>query len=179
MRTWKSILMAVALVALASPAMAGGSIGVYFDEAGTQMVGVFEGGMSQYHTAYVVAVGTEMWMGGAAFRVTLDPRIFIMSADYPDAIKLGEPADGVSVGFTDCRSGHEGNNVLVCVLQLWTGNELMTNAQIHVVDHPTEGGILVSDCSGHLSTATGVTTFLTVTVGDEPTSWGQVKGLYR
>jgi hypothetical protein len=179
MRTWKCILVAAAVVALASPAFAGGTIGVYFDEAGTQQVGTFEGGLTQYHTAYVIVVGADQWVAGAAFKLNLDPRINVMSAEYPDAIKLGEPADGVSIGFNDCRNGWFGENVTVCVLNLWTGTEKMTNALIQVVDHPTEGGILLSDCDGHLSASSGLSSFLTVVLDDAATSWGQVKGLYR
>jgi hypothetical protein len=55
----------------------------------------------------------------------------------------------------------------------------MSNAEIKVVDHPTEGGILISDCTGTFTMAEGWSAFLTVTVDNDETSWGEVKGLYR
>ena len=182
MKSWKCILVTLAVVALASSAFAqlhGPGIGVYFDEAGTQQFASLPGGNTQYHTAYVYAVNADLWVGGMAFKLDMDPRIGVMAAEYPNAIKLGEPDSGVSIGFSDCRNGHVGNIVLGCILTLWTGTQLMTNAEIKVVDHPTEGGILLADCDAELFPVQGFSAFLTITVDAEPTTWGGVKGLYR
>jgi len=182
MKSWKSILVTVAVVCLASSAFAqfhGPGIGVFFDEDATQSVVNLEGGITQYHTAYVYAVNADQWVGGMAFKLELDERIHIMAVEYPNAIKLGEPDMGVSIGFSDCRCGYLGMNVLGAVLTLWTGNELITNGSIRVVANPDEGGILLSDCEGALSSVSGWTSFLSVTVDDDATSWGEIKDLYR
>ena len=65
------------------------------------------------------------------------------------------------------------------LVKLWTGAELMTNAEIEVVDHPREAGIYITDCEGYLTPVEGLTSFLTITVDDDDTSWGEVKTLYR
>jgi hypothetical protein len=180
MKVWKSIFVAVAVLALAVPAFAQGkAIGVFFDEDATQQFASVMGGTNVYHTAYVYAVNCHQQVGGVAFKLNMDPRVHVWSAEYPNAIKFGEPEDGVAIGFTDCRPAWGGVPIQIMVLSLWTGNELMSNAEIKVVDHPTEGGILISDCTGTFTMAEGWSAFLTVTVDNDETSWGEVKGLYR
>jgi hypothetical protein len=102
-----------------------------------------------------------------------------MGATYPDAIKFGEPTEGVSIGFTDCRPAWDGQPILAAILTLWTGTELMTDAEIKVVAHPREGAVLISDCLGQLTPADGYSCYLTVAVDDGDVSWGNVKALYR
>jgi hypothetical protein len=170
MKVWKGFII-VAVLALATTAIAqpsGKAIGVFFDEEATQQF-----------TVYVYAVNCHQQVGGAAFKMNFDPRVNVWAVDYPNAIKFGEPADGVSIGFTDCRPSWGGVPIEICVLTLWTGAELMTNAEIKVVDHPGEGGILIADCTGAFTMAEGMSAFLTVTVDDDDTSWGEVKSLYR
>lgn len=179
MRHWKGFLTVLAVVGLAGTAAGAPAVGVFFDEGATQPYATFSGGMDVYHTAYVCAVDLDMILGGMAFKLQIDPRIHVMSAEYPNAIKLGEPTDGVQIGFERCRPAWGGAAVVGCVLTLWTGAEKMTNAEIRVVSHPTEGAIMLADCDAILQAVSGLTSFLTVSVGADETTWGAVKGLYQ
>jgi hypothetical protein len=182
MKGWKSILatLAVALVATgASAPVYGAGVGVYFDQDATQQFAFFEGGLDRFHTAYVIAVDTEMWVGGVAFQLNLDERIGLWSVEYPEALKMGEPQSGVLIGFHHCRNGHYGEVVVAAILNLWTGTALMTNAEIKIVAHPEEGAVMVADCEGVLHPVDGYNAFLTITVDTDETSWGAVKNLYR
>jgi hypothetical protein len=179
--SWKSTLMTVAVVMMAATAAAqvhGPGIGVYFDEAATMNYATLPGGMGQTHTAYVYAVDSEMFVQGASFKLNLDPRIHVQAAQYPNALKIGEPEDGVDIGFTNCRLGF-GQPVLCCILTLWTGNDLMNNAEIKVVAHPSWGGIFLSNCEAVLYPVSGYNSYLTIAVPNDEVTWGSVKDMYR
>ena len=179
MKVWKGIFVVLAIVAMAATASAQTkTIGVYWDEDATMQFATRNGGVSHYHTAYVFACDCNQQLGGVSFKLDIDPRISLMSAEYPNAIKFGEPQSGISIGFTDCRPAWNNDDILCAELTLWTGMELMTDAEIKVVAHPIEG-LKVADCDAGLSDATGTSAFLTVTVDDDNTSWGHVKSLYR
>jgi len=182
MRFWKGILMAVALVTFATTAWAQPTqpaIGVFFDDQASSIWADFPGGVTQFHTAYVFAVNLDQMVGGMAFKLDMDPAIHVMGSEYPEAVNMGEPKDGVGIGFQDCKSAYDGEPVLGCVMTLWTGNSLLANAEIRVVAHPGESGIMISDCDGNLTPVSGLTSFLSVTVDNESTSWGAVKTLYK
>ena len=180
MRFWKGILVMVTAMALAVPAVAQQpAIGVFFDEGATQQFAEFEGGTTQFHTAYVFAVDLDQMVGGMSFLVELDTAIHLMTTEYPNAINVGDPKDGVGIGFQQCRAGWGGTPVMGCILTLWTGTELITNGELRVVAHPHEGGIMISDCDGYLTPVSGLTSFLSITVDDEDTSWGAIKALYQ
>ncbi len=179
MKVWKSILVTVAVVALAGTASAATSIGIYWDQEGTQQSASYSGGSHTYHPAYVVITEAEMMVGGAAFMVELDEAIYVVGVDYPDAISLGDLKEGVGIGFQTCVAGWESEPVVCAVLNLWTGTQLLTDGELRVVAHPQEGGVWVSDCEGTLYAATGLTSYLTITVDADETSWGAVKGLYK
>ena len=38
---------------------------------------------------------------------------------------------------------------------------------------------MISDCDGNLTYVSGLTSFMSVTVDNDATTWGAVKGLYR
>jgi len=182
MRTWKGILVTLAVLALAAPALAQPSvpaIGVYFDMDATQQFASFSGGTNVFHTAYVFAVNLDQMVGGMAFMLETDPAIHLMFTEYPEAVSIGDPKDGVGIGFQQCQTGWDGTPVLGCILTLWTGTELLTNGELRIVANPSEGGIMVSDCDGNLTYVSGMTSFMSVTVDNEATTWGSVKGLYR
>jgi hypothetical protein len=182
MRFWKGFIMTVALVAIAASASAQTpprAVAVFWDEAATQQYATLAGGINVFHTAYVFIVNNWEHVGGVSFMLEVDPRVQIMGAMYPEAIKFGEPTEGVSIGFMNCHYGWYGEPILATVLTLWTGTELMTNAEIKVVDHPHEQGIKISDCQGQLADAEGWSAYLTVAVDNDDTSWGAFKAMYR
>jgi hypothetical protein len=182
MRTWKSILVTLAVVALATPVLAQTgmpAIGVFFDTHATQQFASVSGGTNVYHTAYVFAVNLDQMVGGMAFALQTDPAIHLMFAEYPDAVSIGDPKDGVGIGFEVCQPGWDGNPVLGCTMTLWTGTNLVENGELRIVANPDEGGIIVSDCDGNLTYVSGLTSFMSVTVGNDETTWGAVKDLYK
>jgi len=182
MRTWQGILLTLAVLALAVPAAAQPAppaIGVFFDTDATQQYASVSGGTNVFHTAYVFAVNLNQMVGGMAFRLLTDPAIHLMITEYPDAVSIGDPKDGVGIGFQMCQPGWSGTPVLGCTLTLWTGTELITNGELRVVANPDEGGIMISDCDGNLTAVSGLTSFLSVTVDNGSTTWGAVKGLYK
>jgi len=154
------------------------AIGVFFDEAATQTNGTFGGGVAEIHTAYICAVHTEQPVGGAAFRLTHDARITLWGATYPAGVQIGTLTEGIQIGFTDCYAGFFGVPVLLSTLSLWTGDQLLDNAQLSIVAYPFTGTIQISDCVGNLRTVGGGTAYLNIPVGAESDSWGQVKVLY-
>ena len=179
MKVWKSIFV-MAVLAVSTSAMAVPAIGVYADAEATSNIIFVEGGLTQYHTVYVCATGTEMMVGGAAFKLEFDSDIHLFAASYPNAVELGDiKAEGAAIGLEMCQSGYFGAPVVLAELTLWTGNVMLSNGTIRVLPHETEGGLLVSDCSAVPHAANGLTSFLTVTTPNDDTSWGVVKSLYR
>ncbi|MHB8079123.1 MAG: hypothetical protein ACYDIE_07700 [Candidatus Krumholzibacteriia bacterium] len=154
------------------------TVGIFFDTAATITQGVFNGGYDQYQTAYIIVTNAEATVGGAAYKLELDSRITLLAHTYPAGIQIGEPLTGVQVGFTDCYIGYYGVPVLVSTLTLWTGNQLLTDAQLHIAAYPPAGTIQLSDCEGNLRNVEGGTAYLTIPVAAENQSWSKIKTLY-
>jgi len=153
-------------------------IGIYFDTAATQTQGTFNGGFDTYHTAYIFAVDTEKLVGGAAFKLTMDARISLLSATFPAGVQIGTLLEGIQIGFTDCAPGFYGTPVLCSTLTLWTGANLLADAELRIDPYPLAGVIQLADCDGIITNVAGGTATLTIPVGAESDTWGQVKALY-
>jgi len=153
-------------------------VGIYFDTAATSNVGSFNGGYDTYHTAYVIATNAEATVGGAAYKLELDSRITLLAHTYPAGIQIGDPISGIQVGFTDCYVGYYGVPVLVSTLTLWTGNQLLSDAQMSITAYPPAGVVQLSDCEGNLRSVAGGTAYLSIPVAAENQSWSQIKTLY-
>lgn len=154
------------------------SVGIFFDTAATTTYGTFNGGYDEYHTAYIMAVNTEATVGGAAYKLNLDPRISLLAHTYPAGLQIGDPLTGIQVGFTDCFVGYFGVPVLVSTLTLWTGANLLNEAELSITAYPPAGAVQISDCEGNLRSVDGGTAYLTIPVATENQSWGQIKNLY-
>ncbi len=158
------------------------TVGVYWDQAGTQANHTANGGHDETHTAYVVAVNTERGIGGAAFKLEMDPRITMTGAIYPDGTQVGTLADGIQIGFTDCHAGVYGLPVLIATLSLWTGDQLIPNGWLNIAAYPPAGAVQVWECGCggcvHAHAADGGRATLTIPVPVEDKSWGEVKSLY-
>jgi len=174
-------LLTIALVLLVvSPAAAQqASIGVYFNAAGTQTTGVFNGGYDVMHDAYLIAF-VETFVGGAACKLVLDPRIILLSATYPAGIQIGDLLTGIEIAATDPIMGYFGQPVRLATLKLFTGANLLANGTLSVQPFtPNYADVMVADVGGNLLTATGLTSWLTIPVATETNSWSHVKDLYR
>lgn len=168
----KNVHVILALILFAVPALAQTpNVGVYFNTAGTQNTAVFNGGVDETHTAFVLA-RAEMLIGGAAFKLTLDPRIVVLGVAYPMGVQFGELATGVEVGLTEPLSGYFGVPVLIATLTLWTGANLIANGEINVVGHPAYGDmVVVANAGGDLFPGEGRTALLTIPVSAGDGSW--------
>lgn len=180
MKTWKSLLVIAAIVAIASGASARVvGIGVYFDEAGTIDNASFNGGLGEIHTAYVCAKNVEMMVAGASFKLTLDPMIMLLTATYPEGLAVGDIIAGVDVGLTTPIPAFSGGAALLCTLQLTTFDNLMDQAPLAISEHPNYTSPLVADPLGNLVEVDGLTSFLTIPVSSESKSWSEVKSLFQ
>jgi hypothetical protein len=182
MKTWKCILTVLALVALASTAVAqvhGPNISVWHNQEADQVFATGSGLM----TAYVYAKYCETTITGMAFRLQLDPGLTFVGATYPaDAIYFGNiVGNGVAMGMSTARSCFGEQAVLACTIRYTCGTQLLNNAAISVVDHllPQDAGIHITDQNYERIAVTGGTAYVTVTVGTEESTWGEVKNLYR
>ena len=180
MKTWKSLLVIAAIVALGSCASARVvGIGVYFDEAATIDNATFNGGLGEIHTAYVCAKNVERMVAGASFKLELDPMIMLLTATYPEGLAVGDILTGVDLGLSNPIPAFFGDPALLCTLQLTTFDNLMDMAPLTITNHPNYDDPLVSDPLGNLMVVDGLTGYLTIPVSSESKSWGEVKSLYR
>ncbi len=153
-------------------------VGIYFDLAATNAHATFNGGVDVFHTAYIMITNAEQTVGGAAFKLTMDPRIQLLNATFPAGVQIGQLTDGTQIGFTDCYAGFFGNPVLCATLTLWTGMNLLSNAELRIDPYPMTGIVQIANCLGELRTVGGGVATLTIPVGVETDSWGGVKSLY-
>ena len=153
-------------------------IGVFWDEAGTETVSTQNGGVMEIHNAWVMVRNAEMMVGGAAFKLVLDPRIMILSATAAPGLIFGNLTAGVEMGLYSYLPVFGTDPGLLYTVQMTTFNYLMVNAELEVVNHPSYDTPKVADNSAVSWTAEGLTSYLTIPVKAEEMSWGQVKSLY-
>jgi hypothetical protein len=153
-------------------------IGLFWDEAGTQTVSTENGGVMEVHNAWVMVRNAEMMVGGAAFKLVLDPRIMILSATAAPGLIFGNLTTGVEMGLYSYLPVFGTDPGLLYSLQMTTFNNLMVDAQLQIVSHPSYDAPKVADNAAVSWTADGLTSYLTIPVKAEEMSWGQVKSLY-
>jgi hypothetical protein len=153
-------------------------IGVFWDEAGTETVSIQNGGVTEIHNAWIMVRNAEMMVGGAAFKLELDPRIMILSATPANGLVFGTLTSGVEIGLYNYLPVFGTDPGLLYTLQTTTFNTLMVNAELRIVRHPNYDAPKVADNSAVAWSANGLTSYLTIPVGTEEMSWGQVKSLY-
>ena len=173
-------LIALALLLAVAPAFAqNGTVGVYFDAKGTQSSATLNGGYDETHNAYIVAFMENM-IGGAAYQLTMDPRITLLSETPAPGILVGNALTGCEVGLTTPIVGFYGTPALLETLTLWTGANLISDGQLCI--GPWVGRydtVLLSDHMGTLYPAVGLCGYLSIPVATESNTWGGVKDLYK
>ena len=155
-----------------------GDIGVFWDEAGTETVSTQNGGVMEIHNAWVMVRNAEMMVGGAAFKLNLDPRIMILNSTPADGLIFGSLTSGVEIGLYSYLPVFGTDPGVLFTLQLTTFNFLMVNAELEIVSHPNYDTPKVADNNAVTWDANGLTSYLTIPVETEEMSWGQVKSLY-
>jgi len=164
----KVLLLMVAVLMVSSVAMAD-HIGVYSDANGSSCT--LTAGFVQF--SYVLdkfSLGTS----GCRFAVNMGPNTFVgFTTPYP-AIGSGLTSD-LSLAFGVCFNG---------TIQLGTLAAVWVGGTAQVIPAQGFANILVTDCTAAAHNATGGTAYVGVTgncneVATEPSTWGQVKALYR
>jgi hypothetical protein len=185
MKKCYGILLLVALPLLSATVMAQPpalpSLGIYFDQEGTQITGTFNGGNDETYKAYVICF-FEAFVGGASYSVEIDPRLTLVNVEYPlPGIQIGSPTDGcgVEVGLTDFQFGYYHTPVVFSILTLFSGDQIIYDGLICVRPHCHYDAVIVADSEAQLYAACAGCGFLTVPVGTETDTWGMVKHLYE
>ncbi|MBC8424694.1 hypothetical protein H8E07_11280 [bacterium] len=154
-------------------------ISVYFDEAGTEPALVTNGGVGVIHQAYILVSNAEMLVGGAAFKLELDPLIMLGNAVHADALVLGSLTTGVEMGLYSYLPVFGGNVGLLYSLDLMTFDNLMTDAPLTITSHPAYGAPMVADNNAYQFDSDGGVAYLTIVIPTDEKAWGDVKSLYR
>jgi hypothetical protein len=155
------------------------TIGVYFDEAGTEQAKVTNGGVGVIHQAYILVKNAEMLVGGATFTLELDPLIMLGNAVPASALVLGSLTTGVEMGLYSYLPVFGTDVGLLYSLDLMTFNNIMTDAPLTITNHPSYTNPMVADNNAFQFDAVGETALLTIVVPTEEKAWGDVKSLYR
>lgn len=178
----RPLIVAVLLVALATPALAdGGHIGLYVDAAFTDCA--FVDFMGQVVIVYVVHQLSPA-VNASQFRVTIDGYAGILvSVDFPILyIEAPDIFAGDTVPYATC----EATPYVLATFSLLSMGTSPECASFQVVADPHTGGeaVLAFDCEGGTLTATGGTLVVNptvdcvCTVGAESASWSLIKSLY-
>lgn len=171
-------ILALAVLLLAQPVLAQyPSVGVYFDEAGTQNTAFLPGDYFPPHTAYVIAFA-EALVGGAAFKLDVYPEILVLQTTYPAGLQIGDPLAGVEIGLTEPQIGYDHLPVRLADLTIYLP-DLMDFARLNTIPHPNYPAVTISDQNGNLFPAVGRCAWITVPVSNDDSTWGAVKKLYQ
>ena len=155
------------------------TIGVYFDDVGMNADEVTNGGIGVVHEAYVLVKNAEMLVGGATFKLELDPLIMLGSATPADALVLGSLTTGVEMGLYTYLPVFGTDVALLYSLSLMTFDNIMTDAPLTILNHPSYAAPMVADNNAYQFDAVGETAYLTIIIPTEAKAWGEVKSLYR
>jgi len=166
----KVLLLMVAVLMVSSVAMAD-HIGVYADGTGASCglgaAGSFNPNAAVIHKFTVGATGSR-------FKVVFPPGTSFFGFNSP-FVPVGQLNSDISLGYGQCLSG---NIVLGTINAIYgAGVGSVTAADLQPI-------ILYTDCSFGEYPATGGTFYVGTTgpcneVATEPSTWGQVKALYR
>ncbi len=154
-------------------------LGVYWDQAATITSATYNGGVGEVYTAYVMVTGGPILLGGASFRLSLDPNITLVTAQPVPSVALGDVFNGIEIGLYDPVFVDPDHPGLVMTLVMTTMNNLVDNAPICVINHPDYDSVMLAESDGTLVPAEGGCAFLTVPVENENRSWTDVKALFK
>ncbi len=154
-------------------------VGVYFDTAATITSATYNGGLGEVYPAYIFATGGPILMGGASFKLELDPNITLLTATAEPSVTIGDVLTGIEIGLYDAKFVDPQHPGLLMTLLLTTMNNLVDNAPLTITNHPSYETVLLADAEGVLVPSEGMTSYLTVPVANEDRSWSDVKSLYK
>ncbi len=179
----KPALMAVILAALATPALAAHSIGIY-DDPGALSCEISDPGGAVMKTFYVVTTNAPIPFGGSAWKLEWDPGMTMtwIGDDTSPYFSTGNARDGVSIAYVPCQ---EGTFKIDAVTMMSLGTSTPCS-HFRLAAHPTQGGPKSLSCGGFstlpivpgegIVNANGT---CPCNVAVAPTTWGGVKALYR
>ncbi|MFH1841923.1 MAG: right-handed parallel beta-helix repeat-containing protein, partial [bacterium] len=128
------------------------TLGVYFDQAGTQrslFIGLF-----QPFNAYVVLFADSVTtVAGAAWKTSLPPEILLMGYSV-GGTALGDPLGGIQHGLAQCEVLPAGAPLLIATMQLILTSYV--EAEIPLLAHDQYSDPIFMDCSLQLGPATGI-----------------------
>jgi hypothetical protein len=166
----KVLLLMVAVLMISSVAMAD-HIGIYADASGAScsLAGGFTTGTTVIHKFATAGTTGSRWYIDSS---TLVGGIFAFSTGFTT---VGSYTNDLSVGYGACNTG---SLVIGTLLMNATGGSMTVKAAIG------QSTIIVTDCNFGEKPATGGTAYVAGTgncgeVATEPSTWGQVKALYR
>lgn len=181
MRTCLAVVVAILLAASSVSAQPRGnpSLGVYFDEAGTNVYGYYSGLLSAVHF-YLIARNLEQ-VGAVRFLLEMDPRVFVYadSLSLPPSTVSGSPETGVRIDYDPVLVADNTGIVLLGEGDFIVyGNGL--SYAVEVLPHPDDAVVLVdaADGTGWVP-AIGGTGWFFYPEPVEELRWGEVKALYR
>jgi len=154
-------------------------VGVFFDTDATVTTATYNGGFDEFFTAYVIATGGPLLLGGAAYKVTLDPGITLVTTNYPPSVQIGDILNGVEEGLYDPVFMDPDHPALLATMVITAGNNLLDQAALCVTNHPNYDTVMLSDNAGVLVPSEGACAYLTIPVANENRTWSDVKDLYR
>jgi hypothetical protein len=155
------------------------TVGVYFDEEGTVRDYNTNGGIGVTHTAYIMIRDANMVVGGATFKLELDPLIMLGSATPVDALVLGSLTSGVEMGLYSYMPVFGTDPGLLYTIDLMTFDNLMVEAPLTITNHPNYDEVIVADSDAFQWPSEGLVSTLTIVVPTDEASWGDVKSLYQ
>jgi len=156
-------------------------IGVFFDEAGTQLEGSSVGGLGETVTTYLMMRDLDHPIDSCGFSLDLPPSVSVVSAVLPDGfLLLGDWTTGAIIVFTPPFEAPGMTSSLMATLTLSTGSEVFADSNIRLGGHPDfwdSPHVMVANVG--IYAAVGLTSTMSVPVGDDTRSWSQLKSLYR
>jgi len=152
---------------------------VYFDEEGTETAAERNGGLGEVHSAYIMVREAEMMVGGAAFKLVMDPLIMLGNAQYASGFVIGSVTSGVEMGLYEYLPVFGTAPGLLVSMDLITFDNLMDHAELTIVAHDNYDWPMVADNNALQHPSDGLTSYLTIAVPSEQKSWGDVKSLYN
>jgi len=155
------------------------TIGVYWDEAGTITTLNTNGGFGVTHTGYIMVKDAEMGVGGATFKLDLNPDIMLGGATPADALVLGSLTSGVEMGLYSYLPVYGSGVGVLYTIDLITFNNLMTDAELSISNHPSYDAPIVANTTAYSFESEGLTSTLTIVIPTENKAWGDVKNLYQ
>jgi hypothetical protein len=187
-RALAGVLAVVMTGVLAGSAMAQvPNIQVYFDPAFTQTQTTC-GNQGSPQTLYVVMNNWNMNVTGVDFSINYGPSLIWLSDNLPDPStqnSIGQSPTGIAIAYANCcyLNGFQQNLVLL-PLVLWGPCDCNTGPKAVVVGGYTPLGktqpSAVRKEDFQEFSGVGLTSLICPgAIATEPTTWGQVKALYR